>query len=146
MIHKLNLIGAITAQVIYVAIILIFAARLMNKSRLEYILGWVFMLTAVPLIYLLITAPTHDRPALYYVQIVLMLMFIAAELLLDYVLKIPFREIQWMTVSYVTLFFAATGGMIGAASHAGRGWTVSSVILFLIMAALAFLQRAVTGR
>ena len=146
MIHKLNLIGAITAQVIYVAIILIFAARLMNKSRLEYILGWVFMLTAVPLIYLLITAPTHDRPALYYVQIALMLVFIAAELLLDYVLKIPFREIQWMTVSYVTLFFAATGGMIGVASHAGRGWTVSSVFLFLIMAALAFLQRAVTGR
>lgn len=145
MINKLNLTGAVTAQVIYVVIILIFAARLMNKSRLEYTLGGVFMLTAVPLIYLLITAPTHDRPVIYYVQIAIMLLFIAAELLLDYILKIPFREVQWMTVSYVTLFFAATGGMIGVASHAGKGWTISSVILFLIMAALAFVQRAVTG-
>ena len=145
MINKLNLTGAVTAQVIYVVIILIFAARLMNKSRLEYILGGVFMLTAVPLIYLLITAPMHDRPTIYYIQIAIMLLFIAAELLLDYFLKIPFREVQWMTVSYVTLFFAATGGIIGVASHAGKGWTISSVVLFLIMAALAFVQRAVTG-
>ena len=145
MINKLDLIGAVTAQVIYVVIILIFAARLMNKSRLEYILGLVFMLTAVPLIYLLITAPSHERPILFFLQIFLMLVFIAAELIMDYILKVPFREVQWMTITYVTLFFAATGGMIGVASHAGRDWTVSSVILFLIMAVLAFVQRAITG-
>jgi len=35
--------------------------------------------------------------------------------------------------------------MLGVAANAGRGWTILAVILFLVMAALAFIQRAVTG-
>jgi len=42
----------------------------------------------------------------------------------------------------VTLFFAATGGLIGLASQAGKSWTIISIILFFIMAGLAFYQRA----
>lgn len=67
------------------------------------------------------------------------------ELLLDYILKIDFRNVGWMVISYVVLFFAGTGGMLGVAANAGRGWTILAVILFLVMAALAFIQRAVTG-
>jgi hypothetical protein len=52
---------------------------------------------------------------------------------------------MWMTISYVVLFFASAGGLLGIASYAGRTWTVSAVILFLVMAVLAFVQRAVTG-
>jgi hypothetical protein len=43
------------------------------------------------------------------------------------------------------LFFAGAGGMLGVASNAGRGWSSSAIILFLIMAVLTFIQRAVTG-
>jgi hypothetical protein len=50
-----------------------------------------------------------------------------------------------MVISYVILFFAGTGGMLGVAANAGRGWAISAIILFLIMAALAFVQRTVTG-
>ena len=74
-----------------------------------------------------------------------MITFILVELLLDYVLKIDFRHTQGMVIFYVTLFFASTGGMIGIASLAGKFWTILSVILFLIMAGLAFYQRAKTG-
>jgi hypothetical protein len=37
------------------------------------------------------------------------------------------------------------GGMIGIAALAGRGWTISAIILFFIAAILGFVQRAVTG-
>jgi len=74
-----------------------------------------------------------------------MLVWLLVELLLDYILKIDFRNVGWMVISYVVLFFAGTGGMLGVAANAGRGWTILAVILFLVMAALAFIQRAVTG-
>ena len=67
------------------------------------------------------------------------------EFLLDYALKIEFRQTRWMVISYVVLYFAGTGGMLGVASNAGRGWTISAVILFLVTAVLAFVQRAATG-
>jgi hypothetical protein len=35
--------------------------------------------------------------------------------------------------------------MIGVASLAGRGWTISAIILFIVAAILAFVQRAITG-
>ena len=34
---------------------------------------------------------------------------------------------------------------LGVASNAGRGWSISAIILFLIMAVLTFVQRAITG-
>jgi hypothetical protein len=67
------------------------------------------------------------------------------EALLDYILKIDFRGVSWMVISYIVLFFAGTGGMLGVAASAGRGWRLSAIILFLIMAVLTFVQRAVTG-
>ena len=74
-----------------------------------------------------------------------MLIFVILLFLVDYVFKYDFRQTQWMVISFVVLYCAAMGGMIGVASLAGRGWTISSVVLFLIAAMLAFVQRAVTG-
>ena len=100
---------------------------------------------SIPMVYLLVKAPQLQRPILYYIQIGLMLTWLFVELLLDYGLKIDFRKVRWMVISYVMLFFAGTGGMLGVASLAGRVWLIVSVILFFIMAVLAFVQRAVTG-
>ncbi len=43
------------------------------------------------------------------------------------------------------LFFAGTGGMLGVAALAGRGWLAAAGILFLVTAVLTFVQRGVTG-
>jgi len=140
-----NLIGAVVAVLIYVLVIMVFTARLGGSTRTEHWLGIALVLLGAPLVYLLVVAGGHERPPLYYVQLSLMLVYLIVELLLDYVLKLDFRSVRWMTIVYVTLFFGGTGGMLGVASHAGKPWTLSTVALFLIMAALAFFQRAKTG-
>ncbi|MCX7767014.1 MAG: hypothetical protein N2246_09965 [Candidatus Sumerlaeia bacterium] len=50
-----------------------------------------------------------------------------------------------MVIFYTILFFAAGGGLIGVASYGGKGWTLISIILFIITGVLAFLQRGLTG-
>jgi hypothetical protein len=143
--EKANVLGAVLAYSIFITVILIFIVRLMRRPALEHGLGLALMISAVPLVYLLAVAPSLRRPAIYYVQIELMLAFLLVEFLLDYVLKIDFRSTRWMIIAYVMIFFSGTGGMIGVASQAGRGWTVPAIVLFLVMTALAFIQRAVTG-
>ncbi len=142
---RADLFGAVTAQLIYLLTIAIFVVRLLGRPAAGHWIGITLLATAVPLAYLLTTAPRLGRPTLYYIQIGLMLAYLLAEFLLDYALKIEFRQTRWMVICYVTLFFAGTGGMIGVASQAGRPWAISSVVLFLVMAALAFWQRAKTG-
>jgi hypothetical protein len=141
----MNLLGAIVAIIFYISAILVFIFRLLRKPHYGHWIGYVEFLLAIPLIYLLIEAPQLERPALYYLQIGLMLAWLLVEALLDYILKIDFRKIRWLVISYVVLFFAGTGGMLGVAVYAGPGWTIVASILFLIMAVLAFVQRAVTG-
>lgn len=103
------------------------------------------MLSLFPMIYLLITANEFYRPGIYYVQIVIMLIFIIVELLFDYIFRLDFRNIKWMTIGYAILFFASTGGMIGLASVTGKFSTIIAVILYIIMSFLAIFQRIKTG-
>ena len=71
--------------------------------------------------------------------------FVLFELIVDHILSIDFRSIQWAMVPYVMFFFGATGGMIGIAAQAGKPWAVVTSFIFLIMAALGFIQRSMTG-
>jgi hypothetical protein len=145
MLEKINLLGAIVAVAFYVSAILVFSFRLLGKPQYGIWIGYFEFLLAIPMLFLLLKAPQLERPVLYYVQIGCMLAWLLVEALLDYILKIDFRNIRWMVISYVVLFFAGTGGMLGVASNAGRGWSIPAIVLFLIMAVLTFIQRAVTG-
>ena len=146
MIEQINLLGGITTLAYFSSMILIFVLRLLGKADPGAKLGLVQTLVAIPAVgCLLFTAPKLDRPTLYIIQVSLFLVFLIVELLIDFILKIEFRQVRWMVITYVTFFFAAAGGMIGVAGQAGTGWTIAAVILFLIMAVLAFVQRAVTG-
>jgi hypothetical protein len=145
MLEKTNLLGAIVAVAFYVSAILVFIFRLLDRSQYGHWIGYFEFLLAIPLLFLLLKAPQLERPALYYIQISCMLAWLIVEALMDYILKIDFRNIRWMVISYVVLFFAGAGGMLGVAANAGRGWSISAIILFLIMAVLTFVQRLVTG-
>jgi hypothetical protein len=145
MLQQTNILGAVVAIAFYISAILVFISRLLGKPQYGHAIGWFEFLLAIPLIYLLLKAPQIHRPALYYIQIGCILAWLILEALLDYLLKIDFRHIRWMVISYVVLFFAGAGGLLGLAANAGRGWSIPAICLFFIMAILTFIQRAVTG-
>lgn len=145
MMERTNLIGAITAIAFYVSASLVFVFRLLGRQQFGHWIGYFEFVLAIPLIYLLIQAPQLERPALYYIQIGCMLAWLVVEALLDYILKVDFRQVRWIVISYVVLFFAGTGGLLGVAANANKSWSMAAIILFLIMAVLTFVQRAVTG-
>jgi len=145
MLARTNLIGAILAGAYFLTCILLFSLRLLGKPEIGRSIATIQFLAAIPLLYLLFTAPQLQRSRLYYIQVLLMLAFLIAELLLDYIFKVEFRQVRWMVITYVVFFFAATGGLLGVARLAGQVWITLDGILYLVMAVLAFVQRGVTG-
>jgi hypothetical protein len=143
--EKMDFLGAIVAHVVFISSIITFTSRMIFRLKPGHWVGIPILLMALPLGYLLLRAREFNRPFLYYVQIGAMLVWLIVLFLVDYVLEYDFRQTQWMVISFVVLAFAGMGGMIGIAAQAGRGWTISAIILFLIAAVLAFVQRAVTG-
>jgi len=143
--HRVNRVGGVVSLIALTLCILIFVFRLGGFPEIESLLGILFLVCGVPFLYMLFLARTHQRPIIFYIQISAILLFILMELSLDYLFKIDFRNINWMTITYVIFFFAGTGGLIGIASLAGKSWGKAAIVLFLIMTVLAFWQRAKTG-
>jgi hypothetical protein len=140
-----DLVGAITANIYMLLIITMFIARIIGWLEIGRWIGFVSSFVLIPLIYLLVVAFKTDRHIIYFVWLALMIMFVFFELIVDDILKIDFRSVQRAVIPYVMFFFAATGGMIGLASQAGKPWSIVTSVVFLVMAVLAFVQRAITG-
>ncbi len=137
-IQNANHLGASLTLAIYILYSLIFVFRFFPNPKAQYWLGIALLLTSIPLVFLLLSAGQFQRPTIYYVQIGTMLAFLVAEFLLGCLFKIDFRSNPWITIPYVMLFFAGTGGMIGVASYSGKWATITAIILFFIMSLFAF--------
>jgi hypothetical protein len=144
-IKRINILGAILANAINLSTILVFIFRLLDKPETAHWIGIITELSIFPLIYLLYTARQFQRRRIYYLWIGLMIVFVIVEFLVDWYPKFDFRDNLSIVIPYVMLFFGATGGMIGVASLAGKRWTLVTLITFLTMFVLAFIQRSVTG-
>lgn len=140
-----NLVGAITANVYMLLIIAVFVSRILGWFEIGRWVGFASSLIIVPLVYLFVVGLGTGRRKIYFVWLALMVLFALFELVVDQILRIDLRSAQWTVVPYVMFFFAATGGMIGVASQAGKSWAITTVIVFFIMAILAFIQRGITG-
>ena len=140
-----DLIGALTALIYMLLIIGMFVARIVGWVTVGHWLGLASSLALLPVIYLFSVAFRFGRPIKYYFWLGLMALFLVFELVADQILKVDLRTDPGVTIPYVMFFFAATGGMLGVASMAGRKWMLTGILLYLVMATLAFVQRAVTG-
>jgi len=64
--ERLNLLGAITAHLIFISSIITFSSRMTLKISTGHWIGIPILLMVFPLIYLLVKAPGFGRPPLYY--------------------------------------------------------------------------------
>ena len=70
---------------------------------------------------------------------VIILFYLFLELLLDYTLRIPFREMLEIHVAYIIVFYAALFSMIGVSFEKNKKMGYVVVVTFLIlMACLAY--------
>jgi hypothetical protein len=144
--NKIGTIGFILAVSLYTLYILMFILRMLGKPQLGHQIASIQFIAILPLLYLLFTGLKQEHPMIYYIQLGLMLLFMLVEFLLDYLFNVDFRQTRWMVITYVTFFFAATGGLLGIVALARNHlWSIISIILFLVMGGLAFISRALTG-
>lgn len=143
--ESINLLGSVIANINNILLIFLFLARIYKYPKFEYWLGVVFLLSIVPLTYMLIKAVESKRAIIYFVQLSLMIGFIVVEFLLDYLLKLDFRQNQNYVIPFLILFYASLGGMIGIASQSGKQWTVITVITFLLMTIISLIMHFKTN-
>ncbi len=111
---------------------LIFLSRIRDLKRTGSVSGLLFLFLLVPALYLLLSYTI----LWYRIYLALFVIFIVLELLLDYVLRIPFRKNRKILGPYILLYVLSFWGMIGMNFESGIYYGLAISALYLIHTAV----------
>ena len=115
------------------SIILIFIFLLRAKS-IEYLqlYGWVYCLLAVPALYLFFDVGSDQNAVQYRVFLGIFLAFLALECILEFILKVPFRDNWKLLTPYLVLYYAMNYGFIVMVWNDSRSQGLIMLALFVV--------------
>jgi hypothetical protein len=136
--RTVDLVVFICANLFNLFIFFIMLSRPFGLERLERVVGILNLLLVIPLTIAVILNFTAGRDWWTYVLPLVMIVFLIVELLLDYVLQIPFRETR-MLWPYLALFYMSAWMMIGYTFLVSKPYGfITLVTYFISLAATAY--------
>ena len=136
--RTVDLVVFISANLFNLFIICIMLSRPFGLEHLEKMVGIINLLLVIPLTAAVILNFTSGRDWWSFVLPLVMIAFLILELLLDYVLQIPFRETRLLW-PYLALFYLSAWMMIGYTFLVNKTYGfITLVTYFLSLAATAY--------
>ncbi|MBU0476772.1 hypothetical protein KKB68_02080 [Patescibacteria group bacterium] len=133
-VHKLNEVLFIGSSIIFnIAVSGVYLASKFNNQVLLQYFGAIVVLLSIPFTISLIGYIKEKAKKRIIISHIIILSYLLLEVTLDYVLKIPFREILALHVLYIIVFYAATFSMIGVARIISRKMGLLVLVTFFIL-------------
>jgi len=135
MISSYDWIFFISGVIFFISIIGIFISAARENEKLLRRIGVIIISLLIPLIIVFINYLVIGQELMRIIYIILIFIYLIIELLLDFILKIEFRDKTSTHVPYIILEYAACFAFIynTLAINETLGWIVS--ILFWVMLA-----------
>lgn len=136
--RTVDLVVFLSANLFNLFIICIMLSRPFGLESLEMVVGILNLLFVIPLTVAVILNFASGRDWWSFVLPLVMIAFLILELMLDYVLKIPFREtiLLW---PYLALFYLSAWMMIGYTFLVDNTYGfITLITYFLSLAATAY--------
>ena len=132
-----KLIGVIfiSASIIFnISVSLVYIAVKLDEQMLMQISGAVSIFTALPFTFTLLGYLKENAGKKIIISHIFILLYLIVEILFDYILKIPFREILALHIPYIIFFYAAAFKMIAVSFKIDKkmGYVVAATFIVLI--------------
>ena len=132
--HKLNNIVFIVSAIIFnISVSGVYLASKFNNEVLLQTFGAIVVLLSIPFTISLIGYLQKKAEKKIIISLVIILLYFVLEIVLDYILNIPFRDILALHIFYIIVFYAAAFSMIGVSFHINRKMGFIVLITFLIL-------------
>jgi hypothetical protein len=141
---KLDLIVVLIANLINLILSLIFLNRVFGRAEWEHRLGYGTVLVAFPLAAIAVSNLVGGRSWAFWVLPLVMVVYLAVEFLLDYVLKLDFRHTALLG-PYLLIYYLAMFALIGYAFLAGKPYGFVTLITYFLNLAATFYSYARVG-
>ena len=133
--HKLNNIIFVASAIIFnIGVSGVYLASKFDNEFLLKTFGLIVVLLLIPFTISLIIYKKKKAEKKIIISLAIILFYIILEIVLDYILKIPFRDIKELHIPYIIIFYAAAFSIIGVSFNINRkiGFVVSTTFLILI--------------
>ena len=131
---KLMGIIFICSSIIFnISVSVLYIATKLGNMILVQVCGAIVLSLIIPFTITLLGYMKEKAEKRTIISHVFILFYLFLELLLDYILKIPFREILAIHVPYIMVFYAAMFSMIGVSFDRNRKMGFVVTITFLIL-------------
>jgi hypothetical protein len=131
---KFNEILFIISAIIFnIAVSGVYIASKIDSSVLLKIFGGIVVLLIIPFTITFVGYIKMKAKKKIIISHIFILFYLFLELMLDYVLKIPFREILAIHIPYIIVFYAAAFSMIGVSRTINKKMGLLVIATFLIL-------------
>ncbi len=123
----MNIIFVVASVLFFICVSGIFLATKFGNVELRWLLGILVMCLIVPYTVVLIGYVKEKPEKPVIISLSLILFYLILELIWDYILRIPFREILTLHIVYIIVLYIASFTMIGVSFRINRkmGWLVT---------------------
>lgn len=129
--QKLDLTTVIIANLINLILSLIFLNRAHGRPEWEHALGYGTIVMMIPLTIIAILNLAHKRAWAFWALPLVMVAYLALEFLLDYVLKLNFRQTALLG-PYLLAFYLGQFALIGYSFLVGKSQGLTTLITYFI--------------
>jgi len=133
MIKLKDLIFICSSIIFNISVSFLYVVTKLGDTALTQVFGGVAILLIVPFTVTLLGYVRAKEKKRTIISNGIVLFYLFLELLLDYVLRIPFREILAIHVPYIIVFYAALFSMIGVSFEKNKRMGYIVIITFLIL-------------
>jgi len=110
---QMDIIFIISSIIFNISVSVLYIAAKLNNMELVQVSGIIVILLIIPFTISLIGYIKEKEEKKNIISLVIILFYFFLQLLLDYILIIPFREILALHIPYIIVFYAAEFSMIG---------------------------------
>ena len=110
---SMDIIFIVSSIIFNISVSIIYIATKIGNMKLLQVSGLIVILLIIPFTITLIGYIKLKEEKKIIISLVIILFYLFLELLLDYILMIPFREIIALHIPYIIVFYAADLSMIG---------------------------------
>jgi len=109
----MDIIFIISSIIFNISVSIIYIAIKIGNLELVQVSGLIVILLIIPFTITLIGYIKEKEEKKILISLVIIIFYLFLELLLDYILMIPFREILALHILYIIIFYAADFSIIG---------------------------------
>ncbi len=130
----MDIIFIISSIIFNISVSIVYIATKLDNMELLRVFGVIVILLIIPFTINLIGYIKKKEEKKIIISLVIILFYLFLELLLDYILIIPFREILALHIPYIIVFYVAAFSIIGVTFEKNRkmGFVVLATFGILI--------------